>query len=160
MVVERGGEKSDPTHGLKRLTEYSCWANEAWINFIEKADPADEFLVTRMSHILLGEDAWFQRIAGVGVDRNVWSVLTFDQMRKRLAQHHDMYESLLRSDLSRVVDYVRFTGERYRSPVSDILAHLSHHGAHHRGQMATHISARGVTPINTDFIQFCLVNRL
>jgi len=45
MVVERGGEKSDPTHGIERLTEYSCWANEAWINFIEKAGPADEFLV-------------------------------------------------------------------------------------------------------------------
>jgi hypothetical protein len=41
MVVERGGEKSDPTHGLKRLTEYSCWANEAWINFIEKVGPVD-----------------------------------------------------------------------------------------------------------------------
>jgi hypothetical protein len=26
--------------------------------------------------------------------------------------------------------------------------------------MATHISAQGVTPINTDFIQFCVVNRL
>jgi uncharacterized damage-inducible protein DinB len=54
----------------------------------------------------------------------------------------------------------RFTGEKYRSPISDILVHLSHHGAHHRGQMAMHISAEGVTPINTDFIQFCLVNRL
>jgi uncharacterized damage-inducible protein DinB len=87
-------------------------------------------------------------------------VLTFEQMRERLAQHCDVYESLLRSDLSRVVDYTRFTGEKYRSPISDILVHLSHHGAHHRAQMATHISAQGVTPINTDFIQFCLVNRL
>jgi uncharacterized damage-inducible protein DinB len=160
MIVESGGEKSDATHCIKRLTEYSCWANEAWINFIERVGPADEFLLKRMSHILLGEDAWFRRMAGVGTDPNVWSVLTFDQMRERLAQHCDVYDSLLRSDLSRVVDYVRFTGEQYRSPISDILVHLSHHGAHHRAQMATHISAQGVTPINTDFIQFCLVNRL
>ena len=160
MVVEGGSEKSHPTHGIKRLTEYSCWANEAWINFIEKAGPADEFLVKRMSHILHGEDAWFQRIAHLAVERDVWSILTFDQMRGRLAQHRDVYDSLLRSDLSRVVGYVRFTGEKYRSPISDILVHLSHHGAHHRGQMATHISAQGETPINTDFMQFCLVNRL
>jgi uncharacterized damage-inducible protein DinB len=160
MEVERGGEKSDATDCIKRLTEYSCWANEAWINFIERVGPADEFLVKRMSHILLGEDAWFGRMAGVGADPNVWSVLTFAQMRERLAQHCDVYDSLLRSDLSRVVDYTRFTGEKYRSPISDILVHLSHHGAHHRAQMATHISAQGVTPINTDFIQFCLVNRL
>ena len=113
-----------------------------------------------MSHILLGEDAWFRRMAGVAVDPNVWSVLPFDQMRERLAQHCDVYESLLRSDLTRVVDYTRFTGEKYRSPISDILVHLSHHGAHHRAQMATHISAQGVRPINTDFIQYCVVNRL
>jgi uncharacterized damage-inducible protein DinB len=160
MVVESSGEKSDPTHCLKRLTEYSCWANGAWINFVETVGPSDEFLVKRMSHILLGEDAWFRRMAGVGADPNVWSVLTFEQMRERLAQHCDVYESLLRSDLSRVVDYTRFTGEKYRSPISDILVHLSHHGAHHRAQMATHISGQGVTPINTDFIQYCLVNGL
>jgi len=160
MVVERGSDKSEPTHYVKRLTEYSCWANAVWIDFIEKVGPSDEFLLKRMSHILLGEDAWFQRMAHVAVERNVWSILTFEQMRERLAQHRDVYDSLLRSDLSRVVEYVRFTGERYASPISDILVHLSHHGAHHRAQMATHLSAQGVTPINTDFIQFCLVNRL
>jgi uncharacterized damage-inducible protein DinB len=160
MVVESGGEKSDPTHCIRRVTEYSCWANSAWIDFIEKTNPADEFLLKRMSHILLGEDAWFRRMAGVAVDPNVWSVLTFDQMRERLAQHRDVYESLLRSDLTRVVDYTRFTGEKYRSPISDILVHLSYHSAHHRAQMATHISTQGVRPISTDFIQYCVVNRL
>ena len=62
MVVESGAEKSNQAHWIKRLTEYSCWANGAWINFIERVDPADEFLVKRMSHILLGEDAWFRRM--------------------------------------------------------------------------------------------------
>jgi hypothetical protein len=36
MVVERGGEQSDPAHYIKRLTQYSCWANAAWIDFIER----------------------------------------------------------------------------------------------------------------------------
>ena len=71
-----------------------------------------------------------------------------------------MSQRMLTENLTRVVDYTRFTGEKYRSPISDVLVHLSHHGAHHRGQMATHISAQGITPINTDFIQFCLTNRL
>jgi uncharacterized damage-inducible protein DinB len=160
MEIESGGEQSEPAHGIKRLTEYSCWANAAWVDFIERVRPADEFLLKRMSHILLGEDAWFRRIEGGTVDPNVWRVLTFDQMRERLAQHQEVYESLLRHDLSRVVHYTRFSGEKYGSPISDILVHLSHHGAHHRAQMATHISAQGVAPINTDFIQFCLMNRL
>jgi uncharacterized damage-inducible protein DinB len=160
MIVDGGGEKSDPTHYISRLTAYSSWANGVWIDFIERNRPADEFLAGRMTHILLGEDAWFRRIASSPVDPNVWSAFTFHQMRERLANHRDMYDSLLRGDLHRVVEYTRFTGEKYRSPISDILVHLSHHGAHHRGQMATYASAQGVTPVNTDFIQFCLVNRL
>jgi uncharacterized damage-inducible protein DinB len=160
MVVKGGGEQGEPTHYIRRLTHYSCWANAAWIDFIEQQRPSDEFLVKRMSHILHGEDVWFRRIANAPVDSTVWSVLTFAQMRERLADHRGVYDSLLGSDLSRVVDYTRFTGEKYGSPISDILVHLSHHGAHHRGQMATYISAQGVTPISTDFIQFCLANRL
>jgi hypothetical protein len=123
MVVHGGGEKSDPTHSIRRLTEYSCWANDAWIDFIEKNRPSDQFLLERISHILSGEDVWFRRIDGVPVDSNVWSVLTFDQMRERLAQHRDLYGSLLGGDVTRVVDYTRFTGEKYRSPIADILVH-------------------------------------
>jgi DinB family protein len=51
-------------------------------------------------------------------------------------------------------------GEEYQSPVSDILLHLSLHGTHHRGQMATYVSGKGAKPINTDYIQYCLSNRL
>jgi len=32
--------------------------------------------------------------------------------------------------------------------------------ANHRGQMATYASGKGVKPIITDFIQFCLVKGL
>jgi uncharacterized damage-inducible protein DinB len=145
---------------VQKLTQYSLWANGGWIDFIEGQRPSDEFLVKRMSHILLGEDAWFRRIADDPLDSDVWRVLTFSGMRDRLSKHRDVYDRLLAGDVSRVIDYTRFSGEKYQSPISDILVHLSHHGAHHRGQMATHISAQGVSPINTDYIQFCLMNRL
>jgi hypothetical protein len=49
MVVEGGGEKSDPTHGIRQLTEYSCWANGAWIDFIERNRPSDQFLLERIA---------------------------------------------------------------------------------------------------------------
>jgi uncharacterized damage-inducible protein DinB len=47
-------------------------------------------------------------------------------------------------------------GEQYQSPISDILLHLTLHGAHHRGQMATYASDAGKSPINTDYVQYCL----
>jgi uncharacterized damage-inducible protein DinB len=90
-----------------------------------------------MSHILLGEQAWFDRVLGKEPNRN-----------------------LVSGNLDRVVAYRRFTGEEYQSPVADILLHLTLHGAHHRGQMATYVSGKGMKPINADFIQYCLSNRL
>ena len=74
--------------------------------------------------------------------------------------HRRTITRLLGEDLGRIVSYRRFTGEAYQSPVRDILLHLVLHGGHHRGQMATHVSGRGLRPINTDFIQFCLIHRL
>ena len=145
---------------LVKLTEYSVWANELWIGFIEKNFIDDAYLLKRMGHILLGEQAWFQRISGKEPDRNIWKVMSIQQLREMHRVHRDIYRNLLSDNksLESFLAYKRLTGEEYQSPVSDILLHLSTHGVHHRGQMATYVSAKGAAPINTDFIQFCIVN--
>ena|SRR5436190_23638778 len=124
---------------LVKLTEYSVWANELWIGFIEKNFIDDAYLLKRMGHILLGEQAWFQRISGKEPDRNIWKVMSIQQLREMHRVHRDIYRNLLSDNksLESFLAYKRLTGEEYQSPVSDILLHLSTHGAHHRGQMAT-----------------------
>jgi hypothetical protein len=67
------------------------------------------------------------------------------------------HEEYLRGSLDRMIAYKRFTGE-YQSPVTDILLHLTLDGAYQRGQMATYVSSTGTTPINTDFVQWCLLH--
>jgi uncharacterized damage-inducible protein DinB len=111
-----------------------------------------------MSHIVLGEQAWFQRLDGREPDRDIWNLMDIPRLRQRHMQHQAIYAKVLEGDLGRVVKYTRFTGEKYQSPVADILVHLALHGTHHRGQMATDASAKGMKPINTDFIQFCLLH--
>ena len=146
---------------LVKLTDYSIWANELWIGFVENNFPGNEYLLKRMGHILLGEQAWFQRIAGEEPDKDIWKLMTIPELKEIHRIHRDVYNRLLNGSsqsLERTLSYQRFTGEKYQSPVSQILLHLSMHGAHHRGQMATYVSAKGVVPINTDFVQFCIVN--
>ena len=143
------------TH-LTKLVRYSTWANEAWIAFIDEKRRSDEFLQKRISHILHGERIWFQRIAGEPIDREIWTILDVGQQRALLARNRELSDACLAGDLNRIVAYTRLTGEQYRSPVADILLHLTLHGAHHRGQMATHTSAQGLPPINTDYVQYCL----
>ena len=116
--------------------------------------------MNRLAHILLGERARFQRLAGEEPDRDIGRLLTAAELHDMHAQHRTIYEDLLPGDLQRVIAYRRFTGEEYQSPVVDVLLHLALHGGHHRGQMATHVSTKGPKPINTDFVQFCLVYRL
>jgi uncharacterized damage-inducible protein DinB len=136
------------------------WANETWIRFIAANCPSDEYLLKRISHILLGEEAWFQRLSGEEPDRDIWKVMAISGLLELQGEHRGVYANLLGGDLDRIIAYRRFTGEVYQSPVADILLHLVLHGAHHRGQMSTDASAKGMKPTNTDFVQFCLVHGL
>jgi uncharacterized damage-inducible protein DinB len=143
---------------LPKLLHHSFWANEAWIRFVSETCPSDGYLVTRMSHILHGERAWLQRVNGEQPDRDIWTPMPVPRLLEVHHEHRGVITRLLGEDLGRIVSYRRFTGEAHQSPVSDILLHLVLHGGHHRGQMATHVSAKGLRPINTDFIQFCLIH--
>jgi uncharacterized damage-inducible protein DinB len=145
---------------LVKLVRHCTWANGAWIDFIADNCPADEYLLQRMSHILLGEQAWFQRLDGRDPDRRIWNVMAMPELREKQKEHQGIYAESMNGDLGRVIEYARFTGERYQSPVSDILLHLTLHGTHHRGQMAVYVSGKGLKPVHTDFIQFCLLNKL
>jgi len=113
-----------------------------------------------MSHILLGEQAWFDRIRGNQPNPNIWEALTIAALWEEQDKNRNSYSKITNGDLDRIIRYKRFTGEEYQSPVADILLHLTLHGAHHRGQMATYVSSKGMKPINADFIQYCLLNRL
>ena len=145
---------------LAKLVQHCTWANQVWIDLIAEAnaDSRDEYLSRRISHILLGEQAWFQRIMRQEVDRDIWRVMAVDEMRRHHQLHVQHYAAFLAGDIQQIVEYRRFTGEEYRSSVGDILLHLCSHGMHHRGQMATHASHNGLAVPNTDFINFCIVN--
>ena len=145
---------------LHKAVKHCGWANARWIEFIAAMNGADQYTVARVSHILLGEQAWFQRIAGETPDRDIWRAMSIAQLREMHQTHEQSYERLLGSDLDRIVRYQRVTGEKYQSSVSDIVLHLITHGAHHRGQVAAHVAANGARPPNTDFVQFCIANEL
>jgi uncharacterized damage-inducible protein DinB len=145
---------------LSKAVQHCVWANGCWIDFVASTNASDHYVVTRISHILLGEQAWFQRIAGEPLDHDIWRAMTVDQLRAMHRRHEEIYNALLQSDLDRIIGYQRFTGEKYQSSISDIVLHLATHGAHHRGQLAAHIGARGERPPKTDFVQFCIVKGL
>ena len=144
---------------LARLVAHCTWANQAWLRFVAESTPTEEWLRQRISHIFLGERAWFQRIAGEEPNRDLWTALDLPELERIAAAHDRQYAELFDRDLTRTIVFQRFTGEKGQLPVADILLHLTLHGAHHRGQMAARVSAAGVTPINTDFVHYCATLR-
>ena len=145
---------SGPT--LPTLVRHNVWANDEWIALMQGCQPPPAELLRIMSHVLLGEQAWFQRLADENPDRDIWRTLSTGALREMHTQHAERYRALLDADVDRLVEFVRFTAERGRASVGDILVHLALHGAHHRGQLAARAAAYGIACPNTDFIQFNL----
>ena len=113
-----------------------------------------------ISHIHLGEQAWFQLIKEQPVDKDVFRLLTDEQLRALGSSHEKIYKQVLASDLERVIAYTRFNGDNHQSTIADILMHLITHGSHHRGQMATHVAKNKLPPINTDYINYTRIKPL
>jgi uncharacterized damage-inducible protein DinB len=145
---------------LPKLVAHCAWANRMWLDFIVTKAASDERLLRWLSHIALGERAWLQRIRGETPGRDIWALLAIPELERLMIEHEQTFDMLLSHDLARIIAYQRFTGERYQSSIADILLHLTLHGAHHRGQMATHSSASGIAPVNTDFIEYCRLHGL
>jgi len=144
-----------PMSDLRKSIGYTIWANTEWLHFLTDNAVHDSNLLSRMSHILLSEMVWFQRIEGVAPDKDIWQLLTLPQMEELNSRHKPLYRRLLEEDAERMISYKRLSGEEHQTAVSDILMHLMVHGAHHRGQMATLASKTGLKTINTDYITYC-----
>lgn len=63
-----------------------------------------------------------------------------------------LVDHLARAD-ARALEMVRETGDG-RTPLGEILTHVSLHGSHHRGQIARRVREIGGEPHDVDFVQF------
>lgn len=139
---------------LRQLIDYTCWGNRLWLDFVHANAPKDEYLTRTISHIYCAERIWFQRIHNETLDTDVFATLPKAEL-EAIARHTEArYAQALTADLSHVLQYRRLNGEPMESTLLDILHHLITHGAHHRGQMARHVSQAGITPPESSYIGF------
>ncbi|MDX1641191.1 MAG: DinB family protein [Balneolaceae bacterium] len=139
---------------LTKLVPHCIWANKNWIEFLKNETPDDLHLRELMSHILLSEQVWFQRISRRELNRKIWQIFSFEKLNGLHQKNQENYMDLLDDDLNKKLTFERFNGESGEAFVRDILLHLCTHGFHHRGQMSAHVSSIGLTPINTDFLMY------
>ncbi len=141
---------------LIELLDYELWANRRLIDAIETINNPPARALAVMGHILSAQHVWFGRVTHASTFVTIWEDIPVSWMGETAERQHRQIVShllgLTESELLQLVDYVNSKGISYQSPLADILTHLSHHAAYHRGQVVQLIRPMlGEAPV-TDFI--------
>ena len=148
------------TQSLLRLVEQSQWANRQWVEFVYSQPDPEARPRELLSHLMLGERIWFERIAGQPRTTTVIPLMSKDELIRGFRENAETFRQLIGSRLEDVIHFRRDSGEEYHARVEDIIQHLFTHGYHHRGQLAAHYARSGIKYPNTDHINYLLENKL
>ena len=138
------------------LLNYELWANQRVIAALETLDNPPARAVAEMGHILSAQQIWFSRITQEPAFVSIWEDIPVSWMAETAERQHRKLVSyvtnLAEPELLQSVEYVNSKQYPYQSTIVDILTHLSHHAAYHRGQVVQHIRPLLPEAPVTDFI--------
>ena len=149
--------------------QFHRWANQ---RIVEAARPlsnealhkdhgtAFKSIFGTLVHIYQADAAWFGRIHG-----NPDSQTTTYPPKQDLAEFSADWFALLdgavewssklsETEWSAVIAYKDSRGNSHHTPVLPIVMHVVNHGSYHRGQVSQLLRQSGITPPNTDLINF------
>ncbi|SFD28242.1 DinB family protein [Spirosoma endophyticum] len=141
---------------LIHLLDYELWANRRVIDALETVAKPPSRAVAVMGHILSAEQVWFGRVANESVFVSIWEDIPVSWMVETAERQHRKLVSYLEGiperELLQMVEYLNSQGNPYQSTLLDILTHMSHHAAYHRGQVVQLIRPMLAEAPITDFI--------
>lgn len=141
---------------LIHLLKYEYWANRRVIDALETLDNVPARAITLMSHVLTAQQVWLSRLENEPVAVPIWEDMPLNWMVETAERQHrklvSYVASLPETDLQQPIDYTNSTGIAYQDNALDILTHLSHHAAYHRGQIVQLIRPLLPDAPVTDFI--------
>lgn len=146
------------------LFDYDAWANETVEAALRQHAPDDADALGRFAHVLAALDVWLRRVRGEetpGFDVNPkWTLAECAIERVRLASAWRTFvKGMVPADFEREVAFLSLRGVPARDPIGAILRQLSHHGTHHRGQIAARLRVLGATPPSLDHIGWSRARR-
>jgi uncharacterized damage-inducible protein DinB len=141
---------------LRHTFAYDAWANRRLLEVFADLPLQHEILST-WSHLLLSQRLWLERILNeVHSPLALWTVLSVPEsvelvheLERRWAH---LLEDLPEKDLDREVHFTDTKGKSQTDRLSDILQHVTHHAAYHRGQLTVRLVAAGFTPPASDIM--------
>ncbi len=143
---------------IRRMFTYDAWANREALASLAKASNPPLKAVRVMAHIIAADTLWYDRVVSRPQTMPVWPEFTVAQCAAPLDEIMRLWQERLSKigadEFAALVSYKNSKGESFSSSLGDILTHLTHHSAHHRGQIATLLRDSGHEPAYTDFIHW------
>jgi len=140
----------------QRLVRYDQWANRETQESLAGLHGTSERARRLFAHIVAAESLWIHRMKQEPAHLAVWPELSSSACETELDELAKEWElffaSVTARDLDQRVPYVNSKGERYANTLADILLHVVLHSSYHRGQIASELTVRSLTPPYTDFI--------
>lgn len=141
---------------LIQLLDYELWANRRLIDTLETINNPPARALALMGHILSAQHVWYGRVMHESTFVAIWENIPVSWMGETAErQHRQLVSHVLSLDeeaLLKLIDYVNTKGVSYTDSLLNILTHLSHHAAYHRGQIVQLIRPMVEQAPETDFI--------
>lgn len=146
---------------LLGFVDQAVWANQRWMAFVYGRPEPDVRPRELLSHIMLSERVWFERVEGrPDATAGTFPLLGESELRRGFAENAEVYRRLIRTRLEDDTPFRRASGVEYHARVRDVIQHLITHGYHHRGQLAAYYARSGVAYPSTDHIDHLVEMRL
>lgn len=124
---------------LIHLLDYELWANLRVINALDSTTNPPARAVAVMGHILAAQHVWYGRMAHESVFTSIWEEIPVSWMIETAERQHrqigSYVEGLTEEQINQPIHYANSKGTHFQSLLIDILTHMSHHAAYHRGQV-------------------------
>lgn len=124
---------------LIQLLNYELWANLRVIDALDSVTNPPARAVAVMGHVLAAQHIWYGRMAHESVFVSIWEEIPVSWMIETAERQHNQLisyiETLTEQELDQPVEYVTTKGVHFQSTRLDMLTHMSHHAAYHRGQI-------------------------
>lgn len=141
---------------LHQLLDYELWANQRVIDALETVSNPPARAVAVMGHVLSAQHVWYGRLAQESVHTPIWADIPVGWMLETAERQHRQLVGYLgvlpETDLTQPITYNNSKGTPYQSSPQEILIHMSHHAAYHRGQIVQLIRPMLAEAPVTDYI--------
>ncbi len=141
---------------LDLLRRHAAWSDARMLSALRAAPVPPADVLRELAHVRGAQATWLARIAGVRPSLAIWPDLSLRQLEEvgeeLDASSRELHAGFRPHDLDTLVDYTNSRGERFETPLVDVLVHVALHGQYHRGKANVGLRAAGAEPVAVDYI--------